>query len=168
MLIIKDDIKIQEFKQDDFDNVLDIYKQSEDFLELGPEPYASKEMVLNDIDYSQKCGGCYCTIFYDANIVGIIDYISTINEKRPNDSYINLIMIKKDYRSRGLGQKVLETLEEYFIKENRISSIFISVQENNPKGIAFWIRQGYEIISGPELQEDTTVVLHMKKALETL
>jgi hypothetical protein len=59
MLIIKDDIKIQEFKQDDFDNVLDIFKQSEDFLELGPEPYASKEMVLNDISYSQKCGSCY-------------------------------------------------------------------------------------------------------------
>jgi predicted acetyltransferase len=46
-------------------------------------------------------------IFCDANIVGIIDYISTINEKIPNDSYINLIMIKKDYRSRGLGQKGL-------------------------------------------------------------
>lgn len=33
----------------------------------------------------------------------------------------------------------------------------------NTKGIEFWLSLGYGIISEPELQYDTTIVLHMRK-----
>jgi collagenase-like PrtC family protease len=53
-------------------------------------------------------------------------------------------------------------------KQYRVGKIFVSVQVNNPKGIKFWERQGYKIFSGPELQIDTTVVLHMSKELSEM
>jgi len=162
-MIIKEDIKIEEFNIHDFDSVYSVYKSNEDFLSLGPESLASREMILNDIEYSEKNGGCYCNIYYDNKVIGIIDFIPDMYEKQRGTAYINLIMVKKEYRNKNIGKKVIMIIEEWLNKEHKVTSVFTSVQENNTKGIEFWLNLGYEIISEPELQYDATIVLHMKK-----
>ncbi|SHJ31077.1 Acetyltransferase (GNAT) family protein [Clostridium amylolyticum] len=162
-MIIKENIKIEDFNVHGFDKVYSVYKRSEDFLSLGPEPYASREMVLSDIEYSKRNGGCYCTICCDNGVIGIIDFIPDMYEKQRGDAYINLIMIKEEYRNKNIGKTVIKIIEEWLNKEYRITNVFISVQENNTKGISFWVSLGYEVISKPELQDDGTLVLHMRK-----
>jgi ribosomal protein S18 acetylase RimI-like enzyme len=162
-MIIKDNIKVEAFHVYGFDSVYSVYKSNEDFLSLGPAPNATREMVLSDIEYSECNEGCYCTICYDNNVVGIIDFIPNMYEKQQGIAYINLIMIKQEYRNMNIGKSVIETIEEWLKKKHKITSVFISVQENHTIGIEFWIKQGYEVSSEPELQEDTTIVLHMRK-----
>ncbi|MCQ4921538.1 GNAT family N-acetyltransferase [Tissierella carlieri] len=162
-MIIKENIKIEDFNIYGFDSVYSVYKSNEDFLSLGPESHASREMILSDIEYSERNGGCYCTICCDNKVIGIIDFIPDMYEKQRGTAYINLIMVKKEYRNKNIGKKVIRIIEEWLNKEHKITSVFISVQENNTKGIEFWFSLGYEIISEPELQHDTTIVLHMRK-----
>ena len=51
----------------DFDipAVLEVYRQSEDFLALGPDPHASLEMVEKDRALSRQQGEVYCGIFME-------------------------------------------------------------------------------------------------------
>ena len=42
---------------------LEVYRRCEDFLALGPEPKASLEMVLADLEISRQEGGCFCGIY---------------------------------------------------------------------------------------------------------
>jgi hypothetical protein len=41
----------------DLDALLDLYRQCEDFLALGPQPQASREMVLADLVLSEPEDG---------------------------------------------------------------------------------------------------------------
>jgi hypothetical protein len=43
---------------DELDEVLNVYRQCEDFLALGPVPTASMEMVVKDIEISKDYGAC--------------------------------------------------------------------------------------------------------------
>lgn len=121
------------------------------------------EMILGDIEYSEKNGGFYCIICCDNIVVGIIDFIPNMYNNQQSSAYINLIMVKKEYRNNNIGKKVIRIIEEWLKEEHKITSVFISVQENNIKGIKFWLSLDYEIISEPELQYDKTIVLHMRK-----
>ena len=47
----------------DLPAVLEAYRQSEDFLALGPNPYASPEMIAADRELSREQGGEYCGLF---------------------------------------------------------------------------------------------------------
>ena len=64
-MIIKENIKIEDLNIHGFDSVFSVYKSNEDFLSLGPESHASREMILSDIEYSERNGGCYCSICCD-------------------------------------------------------------------------------------------------------
>jgi ribosomal protein S18 acetylase RimI-like enzyme len=56
-------LEIRRVTDDDLDAVLDVYRECEDFLALGPVPLASMEMVRSDIATSQGEGGLFCGIF---------------------------------------------------------------------------------------------------------
>jgi hypothetical protein len=45
------------------EDILEVYRRCEDFLALGPEPKASLEMVLADLEISRQEGGCFCGIY---------------------------------------------------------------------------------------------------------
>lgn len=64
--------------------ILEVYRQSQDFLALGPDPVASPEMILHDLAISRREGGRFCSIFdLEGNILGIVDYVSTNFEGCP-------------------------------------------------------------------------------------
>ena len=49
----------------DLPAVLEVYRQSEDFLALGPDPHASLEMAAKDRALSRQQGGVFCGIFVE-------------------------------------------------------------------------------------------------------
>lgn len=74
-------------------------------------------------------------------------------------------MIALPYRGKGIGQDVLQSIENEIKKNRQVKSILSAVQVNNEAVIKFWQRIGFSIISGPELQPDQTTVYYIHKEL---
>ncbi len=150
-------------RADDFEAVLGLYRQSEDFLALGPVPFASREMVLTDIRRSAGCGGLYCVIVDGAGAtVGVLDFMPG----RPgNTAVLELLMIARNHRNRGHGRSVLHGLESYLREKYGTVQIESGVQTNNPAAIRFWKRNGFTIDSTPRAMTDGTVAFEMVKLI---
>ncbi len=146
---------IRPITDSDLPAVLEVYRQSEDFLALGPDPHASPEMVARDRGLSRREGGLYCGIFLD-ELVGILDY--TPNYKGdPGAAFIELLMIAAPYRGRGLGEQAVRWLGSTFSGEAGQVRLYAAVQTNNPAAIRFWQRLGFRITGPAALQPDGTV-----------
>ena len=150
--------------RDDLDAVLDVYRQCEDFLALGPEPVASMQMVLRDIETSQREGGRFCGIFAtDGRMVGVVDTVPSGFEGDPHLAFLSLLMIAAPYRNRGIGQAVVALIEDEIERNPQVTAIMSAVQVNNPPAVRFWQRNGYCSVDGPELQPDGTTTFRLRK-----
>lgn len=146
--------------------VLRVYEQCKDFLSLGPEPRASMSMVEADITASQNEGSIFCGVFLDrGDMVGIVEFLPRDYEGNPARAFLGLLMIAACFRSTGLGAKVVEVVEAHIKQDAAITHIQSAVQVNNPRGITFWERMGYRIVSEPQLQPDTTITYLLCKKL---
>jgi ribosomal protein S18 acetylase RimI-like enzyme len=157
-------LEIHPTTQDDLDAVLDVYRQCEDFLALGPVPTASMEMVLKDLETSRAEGGVFCGIYTaGGKMIGIIDYVPSNFKGEPHTAFLELLMIAASFRKQGIGKAVVEAIENEIRKDARVSTILSGVQVNNPQAIRFWQRNGYRIVSGPELFPDQTTAFGLRK-----
>jgi ribosomal protein S18 acetylase RimI-like enzyme len=160
-------LQIRQVVAADFDAVLNVYRQCEDFLALGPVSTASMEMVLKDLEISQQAGGTFCGIHAaDGQMIGVVDYVLNNFEGNPQNAFLSLLMIAAPFRSQGIGKAVVEAVENEIRKDERITAILSGVQVNNPQAVQFWQRRGYRIVSGPELMPDQTTVFHLRKDLD--
>lgn len=151
----------------DADVILDVYRQCEDFLALGPVSTASMDMVRKDLEISHEMGGVFCGIYInDGNMIGVIDYVPGNFEGEPRHACLSLLMIAAAFRKKGIGDAVVEAVECEIQKEKQITAILAGVQVNNPHAIRFWQRHGYRIVGGPELMTDQTTVFHLRKDLD--
>lgn len=150
----------------DLEAVLEIYRQCEDFLALGPVALASPEMVLEDIRHSREEGGIYCVIRHrELGPVGVVDYIPGGFCGDPGQGFISLLMVGRPFRNTGLGSQVLGAVEERIVSGSAIRAIGSGVQINNPRAIRFWQRHGYRITSGPRHMADGTDAFDLRKEI---
>lgn len=158
--------EIRPITRADLRAVLEVYRQCEDFLALGPVPTASMEMVLKDIEHSQAAGGMFCGIYTAAgSLAGIIDYVPGGFEGKPQLACLSLLMLARPFRKQGLGRAVVAAIENEIKKDPRVSAILSGVQVNNPPAVQFWQKNGYRIVSGPKLLPDQTTVFDLRKDL---
>ncbi len=150
---------------DELDAILDVYRQCEDFLALGPVPMASMAMVLQDIEISRREGGVFCGIYdaVDGRMIGVVDYVPFGFEGDPHLAHLSLLMIAAPFRQRGVGQVVVEAIEQEIMKDVQVTTILSGVQVNNPQAVQFWQKRGYRIVSGPTLMPDQTTVFGLRK-----
>jgi ribosomal protein S18 acetylase RimI-like enzyme len=159
-------LTVRPISLDELDEVLNVYRQCEDFLALGPVPTASMEMVVKDIEISKDYGGLFSGIYTsEGKMIGILDYVPSNFEGDPHASYLSLLMIAAPFRSRGVGQSVVEAIEKEIKKDVQIEKILAGVQVNNPQAVQFWQRNGYRIVSGPKLYLDQTTAVDLRKDL---
>jgi ribosomal protein S18 acetylase RimI-like enzyme len=152
--------------EDDLDAVLDVYRQCEDFLALGPEPRASMEMVLRDIETSERERGVFYGIHgSDGKMIGVVDFVPVGFDVRPHVAFISLLMIAWPFRGRGMGEEIVRLIEEDCRANHGATAMLTSVQVNNPNALRFWHNNGYRTIGGPELRPDQTTVFHLQKNL---
>lgn len=160
-------LEIRRIDEQDLESVLEVYRQCEDFLALGPVPVSSLEMVQKDIEISREQGGVFCGIYnIDARMIGVIDYVPNNFEGDPQTAYLSLLMIVALFRKQGIGKAVVEAIENEIKKDVRMHTILSGVQVNNPQAIRFWRRHGYRIVGGPERMPDQTTVFHLRKDLK--
>lgn len=159
-------IMIRPIEEHDLPDVLAVYRQCQDFLALGPIPIATAEMVQQDIEYSRQEGGQYCVIVDPSGqTIGVIDYLPSHFEGDSEQAFISMLMIAAPYRRRGLGHQVLHQIEAEIQINDQIHSILTAVQVNNPLALHFWHKNGYRIVSGPEMQPDTTITYRLQKSI---
>jgi ribosomal protein S18 acetylase RimI-like enzyme len=159
-------LEIRPIIQDDLHAALNVYRQCEDFLALGPVSTASMEMVLKDIEISKEQSGIFCGIYTaDGKMIGIVDYVPCNWEGDPQAAFLSLLMIAAPFRKQGVGTAVVAALENEIRKDAQITIIFSGVQVNNPQAIKFWQRHGYRIVSGPKLYPDQTTAFDLRKDL---
>lgn len=164
MLIRADFFEVRTITQDDLGAVLDVYRQCEDFLGLGPKPTASMAMVLDDIDISRRAKGFFCGVFTaDGGMVGVVDFVPSNFEGDPHLAFFSLLMIAPRFRSQGIGATIVELIENEIRKDAQVTAILSAVQANNPKGLRFWQKNGYRIVGEPELQPDHTTTFRLQK-----
>ena len=131
-------ISILPLQSSQLNDVLEIYKQCEDFLALGPVAFASMDMVRTDFEHSKKSGGKFCGIFDENNkMLGIVDYLPGNYENNTQVAFLELLMISTPYRGIGVGEKVVEIIEQEIKKDPQINTICSGVQVNNPEAIRF-------------------------------
>lgn len=160
-------IVIRPVREVDLPGILAVYRQSQDFLALGPDPVASAEMVRQDIEISRCEGGCFCGIFLnDGSSIGVVDFVTDNFEGCTHQAFISLLMIAAPHRRRGLGKQVIRQIETEILKNTRVRAILTAVQINNPQALHFWQKQGYKIVSDPEVQPDTTITCRLRKDIE--
>ncbi len=169
--MIQDDIAfiLRPYNDSDADlmAVLQVYRQCEDFLALGPVATASVEMVKADLALSEKAGGEFnliCSARTGA-VWGIVDFVASGYEGDPEVASLSLLMIGAPYRGHGLGEAVVREVEKRMCAGGGRKGIDSGVQVNNPKAIRFWQRMGYTITSGATPMPDGTVCYHLWKAV---
>jgi ribosomal protein S18 acetylase RimI-like enzyme len=156
--------EIRAITQDEVESILDVYQQCEDFLALGPVATASMEMVRKDIEISQQDGGIFCGVYAaDGKMIGIVDYVPSHFEGDSQVGFFALLMIAAPFRKQGIGAAVVEAIEAEIRKDPQLTVIRAGVQVNNPQAIQFWQRQGYRIVSGPQLFPDQTTAFGLRK-----
>ena len=167
ILVPEHSLEIRPVTQDDLDAVLEVYRQCEDFLALGPVPTASMEMVLKDLEISQEYGGIFCGIFAaDGEMIGVLDYVPRNFKGDPHTAFLSLLMIAAPFRGHGVGKAVVEAFEYEIKKDQNVRTILSGVQVNNPRAVQFWQRNGYRIVSGPERMPDQTTAYSLQKDID--
>jgi ribosomal protein S18 acetylase RimI-like enzyme len=159
-------LEIRPVTESELDSVLEVYRQCEDFLALGPLPTASMEMVWKDLELSREQGGVFCGIFNaNGSMIGVVDYVRGSFEGHPGHAFLSLLMIAARFRGQGIGDAVVTAVEAEIWKDERIIAILSGVQANNPRAVQFWQRHGYLIVGGPDRMPDQTTVFHLRKDL---
>jgi ribosomal protein S18 acetylase RimI-like enzyme len=158
--------EIRPITENDLEDVLEVYKQCEDFLALGPEPRASMAMVIKDTETSRSERSLFCGVFAsDGKMIGIVEYVPGDFNGETHLAFIALLMIVAPSRNQGIGTRVLEFIEGKIRATGRVSEIRTAVQVNNPAALRFWQRNHYRVFGDPERRPDQTVVSHLRKVL---
>ncbi|HMN62099.1 MAG TPA: GNAT family N-acetyltransferase [Anaerolinea sp.] len=150
--------------ESDLEAVLDLYRRCEDFLALGPQPFASREMVLADLAHSRENGGVFYGIFPGGRLAGVPDLTESGWLGAPHCACLSLLMIAREQRGLGLGARVLADVEAR-LRRQGVTRICGGVQVNNPQAVRFWQAHGFEISLQARLQEDGTTTCDIEKHL---
>jgi RimJ/RimL family protein N-acetyltransferase len=143
--------------------ILEVYRQCEDFLSLGPVPVASRAMVTADIKHAETANGSFCVIEDEAGrVMGVLEF-SVAEPKRTAVLY--LLMISRRHRKKGCGTAVVRALESYLRGKYSVETIESGVQVNNPDAIRFWKRCGFQVDTVPRNHEDGTTAFEMTRTL---
>lgn len=108
-----------------------------------------EEMAILDLkEVKNNNGKCYVAIENDKAIGLIMGYVRTYDEydyldyKCPKSGEVSELVISKDTRGKGIGQKLMNKMEEYF-KSIGCEYVFVDVFAYNENAINFYKKNGY-------------------------
>lgn len=149
-------MKIIEYEEKYLEDVKDLLVELEEYIisidkdELDQlhHDYRKKMAVLDLEEVGNNEGKCYLALDNNKVIGLIMGYVRTYDKydyldyKCPRSGEISELIVSKNIRSNGVGQKLMNKMEEYF-KSIGCEYIFIDVFAYNDKAINFYRKQGY-------------------------
>ena len=120
----------------------------EDKLDQLHSEYREKMALLDLQEVNENNGKCYLAI--DNNrVIGLImgaiikfDEYDYLDYKCPKEGEITELIVTEKIRSNGVGQLLIQKMEEYF-KSVGCEYILVDVFAYNKNGIKFYDKQGY-------------------------
>ena len=149
-------MKIIEYEDKYLDDVKELLVQLEEYivsidkdcLDQVHSDYREKMAYIDLKDVNDNNGKCYLALEND-NIVGLImGYIPMYNEfdyldyKCPKRGIITELIVTSKIRSKGVGQALMDKMEEYF-KFNNCEYVLVDVFAYNENAIKFYNKKGY-------------------------
>ena len=144
---MKEKFKLIEVGDEDLDKPLEIYKSNEEYFRISMGKLPTMENVLEDKNEippnSSWENKNYKLIEYDAEIIGVIDYIM----KYPDEDaiYIGLFMIKGQVHRHGFGRRFMEEFTGN-MKALGYERIRLGVLDLNKKAYDFWLSMGFNLV----------------------
>ena len=149
-------MKIIEYEEKYLDDVRNLLVELEEYIISIDEDnldqlhfdYRDKKTLLDLQEVNENNGKCYLAIENDKAIgliMGIIkkfDDNDYLDYKCPKEGEITELIVTNKIRSNGIGQELMNKMEEYF-KSAGCEYILVNVFAYNKKGIDFYDKQGY-------------------------
>ena len=149
-------MKIIEYEEKYLEDVRDLLVELEEYIltidedeldQLHPE-YREKMAIIDLKDVNENNGKCYLAI-EEGKVLGLImgtippfDEYDYLDYKCPKRGIITELVVTSKVRSKGIGQKLMNQMEEYF-KSQGCEYSFVDVFAYNKNGIKFYDKQGY-------------------------
>ena len=149
-------MKIIEYEEKYLEDVRDLLVELEEYIisidkdeldQLHPE-YREKMALLNLEEVNNYNGKCYLAIEDDKAIGLIMGCVPTYDEfdyldyKCPKRGEITELIVTSKIRSKGVGQELMNKMEEYF-KSIGCEYIIVDIFAYNETGINFYNKKGY-------------------------
>lgn len=148
---------IIEYSDKYLEDVRDLLVELEEYIltidkdnldQLHPE-YREK-MALLDLQAVKKYNGkCYLAVEENDKAIGLImgtippfDEFDYLDYKCPKRGIITELIVTSKVRSKGVGQELINKLEEYF-KLNGCEYVFVDVFAYNDNAIKFYNKKGF-------------------------
>ena len=149
-------MKIIEYENKYLEDVRNLLTELEEYIvsidkdELDQvHPEYHEKMALVDLEEVKNNNGmCYLAVDNDRAIGLIMGTISPYDEydyldyKCPKRGIITELIVTSKIRSKGVGQALMEKMEEYFIS-NDCEYVLVDVFAYNENAIKFYDRNGY-------------------------
>ncbi|MTI70536.1 MAG: GNAT family N-acetyltransferase [Firmicutes bacterium] len=132
----------------DLKNIVDVYNTNKNFLVNHMD--ANKityEWLLEELGSMKKADFYSCKVIEKSSekLIGVIDF------KTGEETYLSLLMIHNDYKGKGFGKLIYQTLEKY-ISSIGSKCIRIDVVTNYDDTVVdFWARNGFYKVKPIEL-----------------
>lgn len=149
-------MQIIEYEDKYLDDVKDLLVELEEYivsidrdnLDQVHSKYREKMAILDLEEVKNNTGKCYIAVENDKAIGLIMGYVRTYDEydyldyKCPKSGEVSELVISKDTRGKGIGQKLMNKMEEYF-KSIGCEYVFVDVFAYNENAINFYEKNGY-------------------------
>lgn len=149
-------MQIIEYEDKYLEDVKDLLVELEEYIltvdkdeldQLHPE-YREKMALLDLEEVKENDGKCFLAIEND-KAIGLImgtiikyDEYDYLDYKCPKEGEITELVVTSKIRSKGVGQALMNKMEEYF-KSVGCEYILVDVFAYNENGIKFYDKQGY-------------------------
>jgi len=149
-------MKIIEYNDKYLEDVKDLLVELEEYIlsidkdnldQLHPE-YREKMAILDLEEVNENNGKCFLAIENDKAIGLIMGYIRTYDEydyldyKCPKSGEISELIVTNKIRSKGIGQQLMNRMEQYF-KSEGCEYIFVDVFAYNEIAKNFYSKNDY-------------------------
>ncbi len=121
----------------------EVMKMDEDGLDTIHPDYRIKYTALELADMRKNNGKCYLAM-EDGEVIGLVlgtidqyDKYYYLDYKCPKRGRVLEIIVKKEYRRRGIGHMLMQKLEDYF-RSVDCEYIILEVLSYNKTAIAFY------------------------------
>lgn len=128
----------------DFDGVAGLYVAASDYWLLADWRPHGREKVVDF--FSASPPGCdplrsfRLGIFQDEVLAGVAEL--AFGFPAEGDAYLGEMILGRQARGRGLGRQFLIRVED-LARQRGARRLYLGVLEENPRGLAFWIREGF-------------------------
>ncbi|WP_199611050.1 GNAT family N-acetyltransferase [Flocculibacter collagenilyticus] len=146
------DISLKDITKDNWVDMieLEITKDQEDYVALNAESIAASKFY----DYYVNRG-----IYLGDKPVGFIQYYPNYEDGKPNEIFIDQLMIDVEHQGKGLGTKAVELVINEIKQLKGFNAISICYVEGHDVMKPFFERFGFKVIEQDEFDE-TIMELH--------